>query len=81
MLQACGHTPTGVDPTPAQWAGIAEVARAKRFLCFFDNAYQVGVGAGPLPRAPDGLTDLKPRPAPHPTPRTLLGLCVWGSRG
>jgi aspartate aminotransferase len=40
LLHACAHNPTGVDPTPEQWAQIAEVCRARSLFPFFDMAYQ-----------------------------------------
>ena len=49
LLHACAHNPTGVDPTPAQWAGILRVVQQKRLLCFFDSAYQ-GFASGCLDR-------------------------------
>ncbi len=40
VLHACCHNPTGVDPTPAQWARIVEVVRARSLVPFVDLAYQ-----------------------------------------
>ncbi|KAJ1552142.1 Aspartate aminotransferase, cytoplasmic [Cladochytrium tenue] len=40
VLHACAHNPTGVDPTRAQWAAIADAVAAKGHLPFFDCAYQ-----------------------------------------
>jgi aromatic-amino-acid transaminase len=45
VLHACCHNPTGVDPTPAQWARIVEVVRERGLLPFVDLAYQ-GFGDG-----------------------------------
>ena len=45
LLHACCHNPCGIDPTPAQWQQIADVAIARGFLPFFDFAYQ-GFGKG-----------------------------------
>jgi aromatic-amino-acid transaminase len=45
VLHACCHNPTGVDPTPAQWARIVEVVRERDLLPFVDLAYQ-GFGDG-----------------------------------
>lgn len=47
MLHACAHNPTGVDPTPEQWAEIAAVIREKNHFPFFDSAYQ-GFASGDL---------------------------------
>ncbi|XP_015573116.1 aspartate aminotransferase, cytoplasmic isoform X2 [Ricinus communis] len=40
LLQACGHNPTGVDPTLDQWEQIRQLMRFKGILPFFDCAYQ-----------------------------------------
>lgn len=45
LLHACCHNPSGVDPTPAQWEVIAELAKKQRFTTLFDFAYQ-GFGDG-----------------------------------
>ncbi|MEE9404152.1 MAG: amino acid aminotransferase [Algisphaera sp.] len=45
LLHGCCHNPTGVDPTPDQWAQIAAAAKAYGVLPLVDFAYQ-GFGAG-----------------------------------
>jgi aspartate/tyrosine/aromatic aminotransferase len=40
LLHGCCHNPTGVDPTPDQWAKIAEAVYARGLVPFFDFAYQ-----------------------------------------
>ncbi|KAF8203604.1 glutamic oxaloacetic transaminase AAT1 [Pholiota molesta] len=40
LLHACAHNPTGVDPTPAQWAQISDIVKEKKLFPFFDMAYQ-----------------------------------------
>ena len=45
VLHACCHNPTGVDPTPAQWAEIAAVMKERDLIPFLDIAYQ-GFGDG-----------------------------------
>jgi len=40
VLHACAHNPTGVDPSPGQWAEIVGVLAARRLLPLVDNAYQ-----------------------------------------
>lgn len=45
LLHGSCHNPTGVDPTPDQWAKIAEVLKARNLLPLVDFAYQ-GLGAG-----------------------------------
>ncbi|PIM54931.1 aromatic amino acid aminotransferase [Roseateles chitinivorans] len=45
VLHACCHNPTGYDLTPAQWAQVVEVVKAKGLVAFLDMAYQ-GFGEG-----------------------------------
>jgi aromatic-amino-acid transaminase len=45
VLHACCHNPTGVDPTPEQWARILGIVRARGLVPFLDLAYQ-GFGDG-----------------------------------
>ena len=40
LLHAIAHNPTGVDPTPPQWAQLSSLLRAKGLHPFFDSAYQ-----------------------------------------
>ena len=40
LLHACAHNPTGVDPTPAQWAQISQALLAKGHHVLLDCAYQ-----------------------------------------
>jgi aspartate/tyrosine/aromatic aminotransferase len=47
LLHACAHNPTGVDPTPEQWAGISAAIKAKGHIAWFDSAYQ-GFASGDL---------------------------------
>ncbi len=44
-LHACCHNPTGCDLTPAQWAQVVAVVKAKALVPFLDMAYQ-GFGDG-----------------------------------
>lgn len=46
-LHACAHNPTGVDPTNAQWDGIADAVQKAGHLVLFDSAYQ-GFASGNL---------------------------------
>lgn len=41
LLHACAHNPTGVDPTGAQWALIAQVVAERKLVPLVDAAYQV----------------------------------------
>jgi aromatic-amino-acid transaminase len=45
VLHACCHNPTGYDLTPAQWAQVVEVVKARGLVAFLDMAYQ-GFGQG-----------------------------------
>ncbi|EAU93028.2 aspartate Aminotransferase [Coprinopsis cinerea okayama7 len=40
LLHACAHNPTGIDPTPEQWAVISDIVKEKKLFPFFDMAYQ-----------------------------------------
>ena len=40
VLHACCHNPTGLDPTPPQWARIREVVKKAELVPFLDIAYQ-----------------------------------------
>ncbi|MBU1693964.1 MAG: aspartate/tyrosine/aromatic aminotransferase [Verrucomicrobia bacterium] len=45
VLHVCCHNPTGVDLTDAQWREVAAIAARRRWIPFFDFAYQ-GFGTG-----------------------------------
>jgi aromatic-amino-acid transaminase len=45
VLHACCHNPTGYDLTPAQWAEVVALAKARGLVPFLDMAYQ-GFGQG-----------------------------------
>ncbi len=45
VLHACCHNPTGYDLTPAQWAQVVQVVKARGLVAFLDMAYQ-GFGQG-----------------------------------
>jgi aromatic-amino-acid transaminase len=45
VLHACCHNPTGYDLTPAQWAEVVAVVKARGLVPFLDMAYQ-GFGVG-----------------------------------
>jgi aspartate/tyrosine/aromatic aminotransferase len=40
VLHGSCHNPTGADPTPAQWAAIADVIASRKLLPLVDFAYQ-----------------------------------------
>ena len=40
LLHACAHNPTGVDPTPEQWAEISDALKKKKHVIMLDSAYQ-----------------------------------------
>ena len=39
LLHGCCHNPTGIDPTPDQWARIADVVKDRNILPLVDFAY------------------------------------------
>lgn len=45
LLQGCCHNPTGVDPEPADWAALADLAARDGWVPFVDLAYH-GLGDG-----------------------------------
>lgn len=47
VLQACGHNPTGVDPTKDQWQKIGQIVKMKKHIALFDVAYH-GVCSGSI---------------------------------
>jgi len=47
LLHACAHNPSGVDPTAAEWARIADVVQQRGLIALFDSAYQ-GFASGDL---------------------------------
>jgi len=47
VLHGCAHNPTGIDPTLAQWALIADAVAQRNHVPFFDVAYQ-GFATGDL---------------------------------
>lgn len=40
LFHGCCHNPTGIDPTPEQWATLAKMSAEKGWLPLFDFAYQ-----------------------------------------
>ena len=40
LLHGCCHNPTGIDPTPEQWAALAKMSAKQGWLPLFDFAYQ-----------------------------------------
>lgn len=49
LLHACAHNPTGIDPTPEQWATISNIVKERKLFPFFDMAYQ-GFASGSTDR-------------------------------
>jgi aspartate/tyrosine/aromatic aminotransferase len=45
LLHGCCHNPTGADPTPLEWAAVADLLAARQAVPLVDLAYQ-GFGAG-----------------------------------
>jgi len=54
VFHACAHNPTGVDPSLKQWQILSQISKAKKFLPFFDMAYQ-GFSSGDIDRDAAGL--------------------------
>jgi aspartate/tyrosine/aromatic aminotransferase len=59
LLHGSCHNPTGADPTPEQWAQIADVMAERGLLPFVDFAYQ-GLGDGLREDAAGILTLCRP---------------------
>eukprot|EP01065_Artemidia_motanka_P000799 TRINITY_DN1037_c0_g1_i6.p1 TRINITY_DN1037_c0_g1~~TRINITY_DN1037_c0_g1_i6.p1 ORF type:complete len:430 (+),score=160.20 TRINITY_DN1037_c0_g1_i6:60-1292(+) len=49
LLHASAHNPTGVDPSPKEWAAMAELLKRRGLVAVFDSAYQ-GFASGDLDR-------------------------------
>jgi len=49
LLHACAHNPTGVDPSPEQWADLSGALKDQDLQVFFDCAYQ-GFASGDAER-------------------------------
>jgi aspartate/tyrosine/aromatic aminotransferase len=45
LLHGCCHNPSGADPTPVEWAAVADLLAERRAVPLVDLAYQ-GFGAG-----------------------------------
>lgn len=54
LFQVCANNPTAVDPTLAQWAQIASVAKEKQLIILFDCTY-VGFASGDMNQDLAGL--------------------------
>lgn len=39
LLQACGHNPTGCDPSHEQWNDLIEIIVKRKLIPFFDTPY------------------------------------------
>jgi aspartate/tyrosine/aromatic aminotransferase len=62
LLHAVAHNPTGADPTPEQWARVADVMAKRRLLPWFDVAYQGFASGDPdAEPEPDAAEEAKPR--------------------
>jgi aspartate aminotransferase len=47
LFHACGHNPTGIDPTMDEWADLSKICKEKGHYVFMDMAYQ-GFSTGNL---------------------------------
>jgi aspartate aminotransferase len=45
LFQPCGHNPTGVDPSKAEWEKLLAVVKERELIAFFDAAYH-GIVSG-----------------------------------
>lgn len=48
LFHACAHNPTGVDPTPQQWASISKAVKSKQHFIVVDSAYQGFASGDPV---------------------------------
>ncbi len=48
LFHACAHNPTGVDPSPEQWAKISAAVKAKGHFVILDSAYQGFASGDPV---------------------------------
>jgi len=48
LFHACAHNPTGVDPTPSQWAEISKAVKKKNHFIVVDSAYQGFASGDPV---------------------------------
>eukprot|EP00567_Pseudictyota_dubia_P005802 CAMPEP_0197449206 /NCGR_PEP_ID=MMETSP1175-20131217/20391_1 /TAXON_ID=1003142 /ORGANISM="Triceratium dubium, Strain CCMP147" /LENGTH=443 /DNA_ID=CAMNT_0042981249 /DNA_START=22 /DNA_END=1353 /DNA_ORIENTATION=+ len=54
LLHACAHNPTGMDPSPEQWAEISKAVKDYKLVPFFDCAYQ-GFASGNAPKDAEAI--------------------------
>lgn len=45
VLHACGHNPTGCDPSEEEWREIGQIMKARKLFPLFDAAY-LGFNSG-----------------------------------
>jgi len=48
ILEACGHNPTGVDPTKEQWQTLQKLMAEKQHIAYFDLIYNGLVSGDPF---------------------------------
>lgn len=49
LLHACGHNPSGIDPTMEEWKELSKICKEKQHFVVMDMAYQ-GFASGDLDR-------------------------------
>ncbi|XP_019855412.1 PREDICTED: aspartate aminotransferase, mitochondrial-like [Amphimedon queenslandica] len=54
LFHACGHNPTGIDPTLDEWSQLSKICKEKNHYVFMDMAYQ-GFSTGDLDRDASAL--------------------------
>jgi aspartate/tyrosine/aromatic aminotransferase len=72
LLHGCCHNPTGIDPTPEEWARLADAIHSRGILPFLDFAYQ-GFADG-IQEDAVGLRAFCGEPG-RPRPRAELIVC------
>ncbi|XP_055709233.1 aspartate aminotransferase, mitochondrial-like isoform X1 [Phlebotomus papatasi] len=54
LFHACGHNPTGIDPSPEQWKELSKLVKRRKLLPVFDLVY-MGFASGDIDRDAFGI--------------------------
>ncbi|XP_055682665.1 aspartate aminotransferase, mitochondrial-like [Lutzomyia longipalpis] len=54
LFHACGHNPTGIDPSPEQWKKLSEIVKRRNLLPVFDLVY-MGFSSGDIDKDAFGI--------------------------
>ncbi|GAB0095816.1 hypothetical protein DMENIID0001_112460 [Sergentomyia squamirostris] len=54
LFHACGHNPTGIDPSPEQWRELSQLIKRRNLLTIFDLTY-LGFASGDIDRDAFGV--------------------------